>query len=137
MDDWHALVCSEAFPEPGSKAEHLHLSPGQASREELIGKVERGIYINRFHYVNGLLDPRRAVMTGLTRDGCFLIEDGKLGPAIDTLRFTDSILEAFERISGPEAIGRNVEPHGGMGLDDCITVAPHLLIRQLQFTSGR
>jgi len=62
--------------------------------------VRRGLYICRLHYVNGLLDPRRAVMTGLTRDGCFLIENGKIAHAVGNMRFTDSFLEGLARADG-------------------------------------
>src|SRR5690606_3009968 len=89
------------FPAPGSKACHLHLSGGEADLDDLLGQVDRGLFITRLHYVNGLIEPRRAVMTGLTRDGAFLVEGGRLGRAIEPMRFTDSILEAFARIPGP------------------------------------
>jgi PmbA protein len=90
--------------DPG--AAHVHLTPGEHSEEDLIGKVDRGLYVTRLHYVNGLLDPRRATMTGMTRDGTFLIEGGRLGRAVKNLRFTDSLLDALgeERLGG---IGRD------------------------------
>ena len=47
------------------------------SVDELLAGIDRGLYVCRLHYVNGLLEPRRAVMTGLTRDGCFLVEKGR------------------------------------------------------------
>ena len=79
----------------------LSLGAGKAaSVEELISGVDRGLYICRLHYVNGLLEPRRAVMTGLTRDGCFLIEKGKITRAVGNMRFTDSFLEALARSDG-------------------------------------
>ena len=57
----------------GIGATSLALRGGTAaSVDELVSGVERGLYVCRLHYVNGLLEPRRAVMTGLTRDGCFL-----------------------------------------------------------------
>jgi PmbA protein len=68
-----------------------------AGVDELLAGVKRGLYVCRLHYVNGLLEPRRAVMTGLTRDGCFLVEDGKLGRAVGNMRFTDSLLEGLAR----------------------------------------
>lgn len=70
------------------------------SVDELVSGVRRGLYICRLHYVNGLLDPRRAVMTGLTRDGCFLIENGKIAHAVGNMRFTDSFLEGLARADG-------------------------------------
>ncbi len=79
----------------------VHLDPGTAaSVDELIAGVDRGVYVCRLHYVNGLLEPRRAVMTGLTRDGCFLIEKGKIARAVGNLRFTDSLLEGLARCDG-------------------------------------
>ena len=67
---------------------HLHLAPGDKTEQELIAAVDSGLYITRFHYVNGLLDTRRATMTGMTRDGTFLIENGKLGRGVRNMRFT-------------------------------------------------
>src|SRR5947207_13348797 len=60
----------------GGHAGNLTMSGGSATREELIGAVARGILITRFHYTN-TPDPRAATMTGTTRDGPFLIENGK------------------------------------------------------------
>jgi PmbA protein len=85
----------------GVGASSLALGAGTAaSVEELIAGVDRGLYVCRLHYVNGLLEPRRAVMTGLTRDGCFLIEKGKLAGPVGNLRFTDSLLEGLARCDG-------------------------------------
>jgi predicted Zn-dependent protease len=79
----------------------LHVDGGDAaSVDELIAGMDRGLYVCRLHYVNGLLEPRRAVMTGLTRDGCFLVEKGKITRAVGNLRFTDSLLEGLERCDG-------------------------------------
>ncbi len=79
----------------------LHLNAGEEpSVEALIAGMDRGLYVCRLHYVNGLLEPRRAVMTGLTRDGCFLVEKGKITRAVGNLRFTDSLLEGLERCDG-------------------------------------
>ncbi len=79
----------------------LHMDGGDASStDELIAGVDRGLYVCRLHYVNGLVEPRRAVMTGLTRDGCFLIEKGKITRPVGNLRFTDSLLEGLRRCDG-------------------------------------
>jgi PmbA protein len=71
-----------------------------ASVDELIAGVDRGLYVCRLHYVNGLMDPRRTVMTGLTRDGCFLIEKGRITRAVGNMRFTDSFFEGLARADG-------------------------------------
>jgi predicted Zn-dependent protease len=79
----------------------LHMEAGDASSvDELLAGMDRGLYVCRLHYVNGLLEPRRAVMTGLTRDGCFLVEKGKISRAVGNLRFTDSLLEGLARCDG-------------------------------------
>jgi len=78
----------------------LFVEPGDRSMDELIGSVDRGLLVTRFHYVNGLLDPPRAMMTGLTRDGLFLIDGGKVKSGVRNLRWTQSILDAFSRIAG-------------------------------------
>jgi hypothetical protein len=49
--------------------------------QSLIGGVEDGLLVTRFHYLNGFLDPRKAVMTGMTRDGLMRIKRGRLGAA--------------------------------------------------------
>ena len=79
----------------------LTMGPGDAaSVDELVAGIDRGLYVCRLHYVNGLLEPRRAVMTGLTRDGCFLVERGRITRAVGNLRFTDSFLEGLARCDG-------------------------------------
>lgn len=101
--------------------------------DELIAGMDRGLYVRRLHYVNGLLEPRRAVMTGLTRDGTFLVEHGKIVRAIESLRFTDSLLEALERSDGMTA-ERVLVPNwwsaGGS------VAAPGVRVRNLTFSSG-
>ena len=64
---------------------------GAASLEELCAPIERGIYVTRLWYVN-TVEPREAVLTGMTRDGTFLIEDGRIGRPLRDVRFTDSVL---------------------------------------------
>src|SRR3989338_2402381 len=79
---------------------HLAMAPGRLGVSEMIRRCKRGLLIQRFHYVNGLLNPREALMTGLTREGTFLIEDGTVTTPVTTLRFTESILDAFSHVLG-------------------------------------
>ena len=72
-------------------------------------------------------------MTGMTRDGTFLIEDGVRTRGVKNLRFTDSILEAFARIDG---VGVRREAVTTWWSESGAFVAPALLIRGLRFTSG-
>ncbi|MBI3323778.1 MAG: TldD/PmbA family protein [Candidatus Omnitrophica bacterium] len=93
----HALPPDET---EGPLPAHLFLEPGSQRRDDLIRACTRGLLIPRFHYVSGLLNPREALMTGLTREGAFLIEDGKLTRPITTMRFTQSLLEALRHVLG-------------------------------------
>ncbi len=79
---------------------HLSVAAGDATREQLIRSTKRGIWVTRFNYVNGLLEPKTALMTGTTRDGTFLIENGEVAARLPNLRWTQSMLEAFSRIVG-------------------------------------
>ncbi len=79
---------------------HLSIDAGETTRDELIASTRRGVWITRFNYVNGLLEPRNATMTGTTRDGTFLIENGQVVARLPNLRWTQSVVEAFGRIEG-------------------------------------
>lgn len=101
-----------------------------ASVDELIAGVDRGLYVCRLHYVNGMLEPRRAVMTGLTRDGCFWIEKGKISHAVGNMRFTDSVLEGFSRIDAMTKFRKAMPTWWNPG---GATTAPAVRIRQFRF----
>jgi PmbA protein len=73
------------------------VKPGTKSREELIASVERGVLISRTWY-SRVVDPRQATITGLTRDGVFLIEHGKLTKTLKNFRFFTSMLEALREV---------------------------------------
>ncbi len=81
---------------------NLFMEGGNSSLEEMVRTVRRGIYVTRFHYTN-VVEPMKAVITGMTRDGTFLIEDGEIKNPIKNLRFTQSILKA---LSGVKAMSR-------------------------------
>ncbi len=114
-------------------AKHLEMLPGDSSFGQLVSKVKRGLWITRFHYVNGLLDTRDARMTGMTRDGTFLIEKGRITRGVTNMRFTDSLLEAFSRIDGVTSDRRVVPTWWAEG---GAHVVPGVLIRNLHFSSS-
>jgi len=110
---------------------NLRMSGGDvASVEELIAGIDRGLYVCRLHYVNGLLETPRAVMTGLTRDGCFLVEKGKISRAVGNMRFTDSLLEGLARCDGMTAERRAIPTWWSDG--GCV-VAPAVRMRAFAF----
>jgi len=69
---------------------------GAADEAELCRPIERGVYVTRFWYTNPVR-PREALITGVTRDGTFLIEDGVVTRPLEDLRITDSVLGVLER----------------------------------------
>ena len=117
--------------EVGPIARCVYMSPGDLSSAELLKRLGRGLLVTRLHYVNGMLEPRRAVMTGTTRDGTYWIEGGEPHYAVRNLRFTDSVLEAFARIDG---IGAIASAQPTWWSDDAVMQAPAVLIRGLKFT---
>lgn len=109
----------------------LWLPAGTVRAADLPGLLGRGVYVSRFHYVNGLLDPRRALMTGMTRDGTFLIEGGRLGRGLHNTRFTESLFDALARAEAV-SIERRAVPTWWS--DGGAHVAPALLVRGFRFT---
>jgi predicted Zn-dependent protease len=77
---------------------NLFMKEGDSSLEAMIRSVRKGVYVTRFHYTN-VVEPMKAVITGMTRDGTFLIEEGEIKRPIKNLRFTESILKALSRVS--------------------------------------
>src|SRR5207237_6616284 len=99
----------------GVGASAVSLGGGDAeSVGELVSGMQRGLYVRRLHYVNGYLEPKRAVMTGLTRDGCFLVERGRVVRPVGNARLTDSFLEMLARADG---ITRAREAFQASGVD--------------------
>jgi predicted Zn-dependent protease len=126
----HAAPLGDDLFEGGPVPQHLQLAAGPDSVEALLGRVERGLYVARFHYVNGLVDTRRALMTGMTRDGLFLVEHGRLGRGVANLRWTESLLEAFARIDGVGQVRQIV----AASLSGAVCVCPAVLVRGWRFT---
>lgn len=122
---WHL-----GSPEHGA-AFHLVLEGGDTTRDEMIASTKLGIWVTRFNYVNGLLEPKTALMTGTTRDGTFLIRDGKVVARLPNLRWTQSMVEAFSNIEALSrerlSVGTWYNLFGG-------TLAPVVKIRGWNFT---
>ncbi|MEN3046116.1 MAG: TldD/PmbA family protein [Candidatus Hydrothermales bacterium] len=113
---------------------NLVISPGDKSKEEILSEIDYGIYVSRFHYTN-VVDVTSFSVTGMTRDGTFLIEKGKITKAIKNLRFTDSFLRVLSsdiEISKERKLIAESSPYGfrfSTGV-----YAPYILC-SLRFTS--
>ena len=73
---------------------HSAMAAGSTPREELVGGMKRGLLVTRFHYTN-VVHGKLAVITGMTRDGTFLVEGGEVVGSVRNLRFTQSYLDAL------------------------------------------
>ena len=85
------------FPAPnpwGPIPLNMFMAAGAVSREDLIGGLDRGLLVTRFHYTNPV-HPKLAIVTGMTRDGTFLVEGGKIVGPVKNLRYTQSYLAAL------------------------------------------
>ena len=80
-------------------ASNLFMQAGDKTVDELVASTERGLYITRFFYTR-LSHNRGCVMTGMTRDGTFLIENGELRHPVKDLRFTQSYVDALAGVEG-------------------------------------
>jgi predicted Zn-dependent protease len=87
------------------------LSPGAGGTvDDLVAGMERGLLVSDFWYTR-VVDPKRSVWTGLTRNGVWLVEDGQIVAPVSTLRFTQSYLEALA--PGAVTVGSVVDPQPG------------------------
>ncbi len=90
------------FPAPGSEdayAANLHLAPGKTPRKDLLKGIKKGILVSRFWYVRNV-HPKELSITGMTRDGTFLIENGEIVSGVPNMRFTVAIPRVLSSVTG-------------------------------------
>jgi predicted Zn-dependent protease len=108
------------------------MAGGTATVDEMVASTERGLLVTRFWYIRGV-DPRTILFTGLTRDGTFLIENGRIAGAVQNLRWNESPIAMLTNV---EAIGRathvSASESGDIGPS---VVVPALKVRNFTFTS--
>jgi predicted Zn-dependent protease len=123
-----------ALPAPNSMGPfptNIFMGTGDATLADMIANTERGIYVTRFHYTRPV-EPTQVVITGMTRDGTFLIENGEIAYPIKNLRFTQGYVEALNHV---EAIGREVALLSGFG-GFMRTSTPALKLNSFNFTGA-
>jgi predicted Zn-dependent protease len=113
----------------GPFAVNLFMAPGTLAKEELASDVKRGIWITRFWYVR-IVHPKLSIITGMTREGTFLIENGKIVRPVKDLRFTQSILEALQ---GTVALSKTTKLQIGEYIG--ASRVPALRLKAFTFTS--
>jgi predicted Zn-dependent protease len=120
-------------PTPGPVNSILESSAPPVSAEDMIKDTKKGLLVGRFWYIRPV-DPRTALLTGLTRDGVWYIEDGKIQYPVRNFRFNQSMLQLLapgdvEAIGAPERVGSSE------GQGTSAALLPALKVRAFNFTS--
>jgi PmbA protein len=124
----HALPAPNSF---GPMPLNVFFGTGDSTLAEMLRNTERGIYITRFHYTRPV-EPKQVVITGMTRDGTFLIKNGEVAYPVKNLRFTQSYLEALNHVVGIGAQPRLLGGLGGLGRSS----VPALKLAKFRFTGA-
>jgi predicted Zn-dependent protease len=111
----------------GEAPVNLVFEGGPSSLEEIIASTERAILVTRFWYIREV-DPYEKIMTGMTRDGTFLVEDGRVVAGIRNFRFNQSVLELLANV---EMLGPAVRAAGEEAFE---MVVPAMKVRDFHFT---
>ena len=120
-------------PTPGPVNSIIESSQAPASVEDMIKSMDRGLLLGRFWYIRGV-DPRVQLQTGLTRDGIWYIENGKIQYPVKNFRFNQSIMQLLapgniDMIGKPERVGSS-EGQGGNA-----ALLPALKVKEFHFSS--
>lgn len=113
----------------GPYATNLFMAPGSVEKSRLADGIKRGIWVTRFWYVR-VVQPKASIITGMTREGTFLIEDGELTRPVKDLRFTESILDA---LASTAALGSTTKLQASEYFG--ATRVPALRLQRFTFTS--
>jgi predicted Zn-dependent protease len=123
-DRYYAM---KAGKEPTPLSSGILLEGGEKTLEQLIAGVERGLLVTRFWYIR-VVNPQTVQLTGLTRDGLFLIENGKVTSPVVNFRFNESPVRMLQNTI---AMGRPVRTRGG----ESGMIAPPLVVKDFTFSS--
>lgn len=118
-----------ALPQPSAAGPYpstLIIKPGNVAMKDMLKMIDKGILITRFWYTR-VVDPDKTLITGLTRDGTFWVENGEIKYGIKNLRYTINIYETLKNVL---AISKETVLSG----EFTQTVAPALLIKDFTFT---
>lgn len=128
--EWNPQPTGHGFPLPNEYGEapmNIVMTGGATSIDEMIGSTERGILVSRLWYIREV-DPYQKIVTGMTRDGTFLIESGRLSRGLRNLRFNQSLIEMLNQV---QALGPAVRAAGEESFE---MVVPTLKVAGFQFT---
>ena len=118
------------FPLPnefGEAPTNIVIAGGATSLDEMAASTDRGILVTRFWYIREV-DPYEKIFTGMTRDGTFLIEGGRVTAGVRNFRFNQGLLEMLSNV---ESLSAPVRASGEETFD---MVAPAMKVREFNFT---
>jgi predicted Zn-dependent protease len=120
-------------PTPGPVNTIIESSQPPVTLEDMIKSMDRGLLLGRFWYIRGL-DPRTMAQTGLTRDGIWYVEKGKIQYPVKNFRFNQSLMQLLapgniDMIGKSERVG-NSEGQGGSA-----SLLPALKVKEFYFSS--
>ncbi len=121
-----------SLPQPntsGPYPSNLVIEPGTSTLDTMISQTQKGLFVNRFHYTN-VHNPMDITLTGMTRDGLFLIEDGKITKPVKNLRYTESLAKAFNNLADLSSDQKSVSATFGGSF-----VVPAMKINGFRFSS--
>ncbi|MCD6532439.1 TldD/PmbA family protein [bacterium] len=121
------------LPKPnhwGAIPANIVISPGETSMEDMIKSVKRGLLITHFHYTN-VSELTRLTITGMTRDGVFMIENGEIAYPVKNLRFTQPTTDTFNKVL---AVGDKPKLVAGFFFGGAYT--PAMLVEDFNFSSA-
>lgn len=123
---WAAKQKKEPVPFPSN----MIMTGGKGSLDDLIASTKRGVLVTSLWYIRSL-DPRTLLYTGLTRDGVFWIEDGKIAHPVTNFRWNDSPISVLKNIDAMTASVR-IPPRPRRSAN---TVVPALRLKEFHFSS--
>ena len=139
---WKDLIYSRFWAqkqnrEPTGGPANLIMEGGNATVADLIAGTERGVLVTRFWHIRPL-DPQTLLFTGLTRDGLFLIEKGKVTRPVKNMRWNESPIVALNNVDAMTPAERTVTGEGFGGSDGFTfgLVCPAARIREFTFSSA-
>lgn len=130
-----ATNTGHALPAPntmGGIPLHLAFEPGKKSGKEMIRSIKKGLLVTRFWYVR-VLNNRQLSLTGMTRDGVFLIEDGVMTKGIKNMRFNQSVPQMLNTIV---EVGKKLYPVSSFETEIGVNRMPYLHVKNWNFSSA-
>ena len=126
-----AQPTGHGLPLPSEIAEaplNIVMDGDRSSIEEMVRSTERGLLVTRFWYIREV-DPYQKILTGMTRDGTFWIEEGEVRHGVKNLRFNQSLIEMLGQV---ELMG---SPQRTAGEESFEMVVPPVKVREFSFAS--